>query len=538
MTTATPATDLDALRQHLVGVVSVDGPEAAIEAALELLSRARNNADEVTLAKRQLEVKNRELELKLQQLMRERTGRRSEKVPKDQLALALGAINDDQLMDEGVDETANDDADSAPAARQSKRKAKRKKLSDTLPREIIDHEVAAAARGCPDCGVPMTCMGHDTSEVLDFVPARFIVREHRRAKYVCGGCKSRVVTAPGPTKVIDKGLPSAGLLAHILVNKYQDHLPLSRQAAMFEREGVELAESTLGGWVRQACEQLEPLARRLWTHLDDAYLVQVDASGLKVLDRGIEGNIRKGTVWCYVVHRADGRTVLFDYAMTGDGASGPWQRLGGRKGYIQADAASVFDRLYNGKAATATEVGCWAHARRKFFGLHETEPRAAKVIQLIGKMFTVERTADERAMSPEKRLQLRCQRSGPVTRKLYNLLTGIAAREPPQSALGKAAQYAINHRVALLRFLEDGRLPLTNNLDELQIRTLAIGRKNYLFAGSNAGAERAAIIYSLLRTCALHGVNPFAYLREVLTRLADGWPNSRVDELLPAAFAK
>ena len=224
--------------------------------------------------------------------------------------------------------------------------------------------------------------------------------------------------------------------------------------------------------------------------------------------------------------------------MTGDGASGPWRRLAGRTGYIQADAATVFDRLYNGKVAQATEVGCWAHARRKFFGLHETEPRAAKVIQLIGKMFKAERIADERAMTADKRLQLRRQRSRPVLSKLYNLLIDINGREPPQSALGKAAKYTINQRTALTRFLEDGRLPLTNNLDEIQIRTLAIGRKNYLFAGSNAGAERSAHIYSLLRTCALNGVEPFAYLRDVLMRLAGGWPQSRIDELLPAAFAE
>lgn len=515
-----------------MGVASDDGAEAAIEAALNLLSKARHNADALTH-------KNRELELKLQQLMRERTGRRTEKIPDDQLALALAHANDDELMDDEVEAGFDEDLDDVEATEERpKRKAKRKKLSDKLPRQVHEHLVADSDRCCPDCGKPMASMGFDTSEVLDFIPARFIVREHRREKVACGGCKSSVVTAPGPMKVIDKGLPSAGLLAHILVNKYQDHLPLSRQAAIFEREGVELAESTLGGWVRQAGEQLEPLVKQLWTHLDDAHLVQVDASGLKVLDRSVEGNIRKGTVWCYVAHGPQSRTVLYDYAMTGDGASGPWRRLAGRTGYIQADAATVFDRLYNGKVAQATEVGCWAHARRKFFGLHETEPRAAKVIQLIGKMFKAERIADERAMTADKRLQLRRQRSKPVLSKLYNLLIDINGREPPQSALGKAAKYAINQRTALTRFLEDGRLPLTNNLDELQIRTLAIGRKNYLFAGSNAGAERSAHIYSLLRTCALNGVEPFAYLRDVLMRLAGGWPQSRIDELLPAAFAE
>ena len=181
-----------------MGVATDDGAEAAIEAALDLLSKARH--------------KNNELELKLQQLMRERTGRRTEKVSEDQLALALALANDDE---------------------RPKRKAKRKKLSEELPREVHEHRVADADRCCPDCGKPMASIGFDTSEMLDFVPARFIVREHRREKVACGGCKSSVVTAPGPAKVIDKGLPSAGLLAHVLVNKYQDHLPLSRQATIF-----------------------------------------------------------------------------------------------------------------------------------------------------------------------------------------------------------------------------------------------------------------------------------------------------------------
>ena len=203
-----------------MGVATDDGAEAAIEAALDLLSKARH--------------KNNELELKLQQLMRERTGRRTEKVSEDQLALALALANDDELMDD-TDVDADEDVDVSANAddERPKRKAKRKKLSEELPREVHEHRVADADRCCPDCGKPMASIGFDTSEMLDFVPARFIVREHRREKVACGGCKSSVVTAPGPAKVIDKGLPSAGLLAHVLVNKYQDHLPLSRQATIF-----------------------------------------------------------------------------------------------------------------------------------------------------------------------------------------------------------------------------------------------------------------------------------------------------------------
>lgn len=534
----TPSSDLADVQRHLLGLAAEQGADAAVAAAIEFLGQVRGEA--TSLAQ-----KNRALQLQLQQVLRQQTGRRTEKVSDAQLRLVLDQVGDDPIIDDSDTTARWDDAERADDGEgveagdtPPKRKRGRKKLPEHLPREVHEHELAVAERACTECGVTMQSIGDDISEVLRYVPGRFVVDEHRRAKYACQCCDSTVVTAPGPKKLIDKGIPSPSLVAHVLVNKYEDHLPLARQATRFGREGVPIAKSTLGGWLRHAFVELEPLVERLWERLDDAHLVQVDASGLKVLDRSAPGNIRKGTMWCYVAHEAERRTVLFDYVPTGDGASGPWKRLADRQGYIQADAASVFDRLYNGAVASATEVGCWAHARRKFFGLHETEPSAARALQLIGKLFKVERLADGKRMPPDKRLELRRQRSKPVLDRLLKHIAQIAAREPPQSALAKAARYAFNHREALSRFLEDGRLPLTNNLDELQIRSLAIGRKNYLFAGSDEGGRRSAVFYSLLRSCAVNGVEPFAYLNDVLTKLANGWPAGRLDELLPDAYAK
>ena len=531
-------TNLDAVREHLLGL---EGQQAAVAAALKLLDAAREHADDLAR-------KNQALERKLQEVLRAQVGRRTEKVSSAQLQLTLDAAGDDPIIDEAADLDAptdagpDDDSNDAQAdghEEAAKRRPRRRPLPPEPPRVVHEHDVPVADRVCPECGEAMACIGHDVSEILRYVPGRFEVDQHRRAKYACRPCQSGVVTALAPAKVIDKGLPHASLVAHVLVSKYEDHLPLNRQATRFEREGIPLARSTLGGWVKHAARELAPLVERMWERVGpDAHLVQVDASGLKVLDRDEPGNIRKGTMWCYVVHESARRTVLFDYARAGDGASGPWKRLAGRDGFVQADAASVFDRLFNGKVANALEVGCWAHARRKFFGLHESDPRAARVLQLIGKLFKVERLADADGMSPERRRELRQERSAPLLERLFGMLARLHRREPPQSALGKAIAYALRHREALSRFLDDGRLPLTNNLDELQIRTLAIGRKNYLFAGSDEGAERSAVIYSLLRSCALAGVNPLAYLTDVLQRLADGWPQRRIDELLPDAYAQ
>jgi hypothetical protein len=232
----------------------------------------------------------------------------------------------------------------------------------------------------------------------------------------------------------------------------------------------------------------------------------------------------------------DRKYVAFRFAPTGSGEDGPWKLFAGREGYLQVDASNIFDRLFNGERARAIEVGCMAHARRKYFALADSDPRVAYPLELIGKLYRVESLADRRGLSPEERQALRQQRSTSILERLHRWIVKTAAKEPPESTLYKACAYSINHWKALTRFLEDGSLSLDNNFCELQIRSLAVGRKAYLFAGSDAGAERAAILYSLVRTCAVQGVDTFAYLTDLFEKLAAGWPTDHVDELLPESW--
>ncbi len=284
-------------------------------------------------------------------------------------------------------------------------------------------------------------------------------------------------------------------------------------------------------WVAGVAERVEPLVDRIASRiLTNAYVVGTDATGLRVLDPSSAENIQRGTIWGYV---GDGKDVVFRYTPTGEGASGPWEFLAGRQGYVQADASSVFDRLFNGQVASAVEVGCWAHARRRFVALQDTDCRVAYPIKLIGRLYRIEHLADLKDLSPPERVRLRGERSRRALDTLHGWLVATLASEPPASEFAKACGYILNQWTALTRFLEDGRLGLDNNGVERQLRDIALGRKNFLFAGSHPAAQRTATLYSLLRTEAQHGVPPLPYLTDVLQRLAEGWDPNRLDELLP-----
>jgi hypothetical protein len=293
---------------------------------------------------------------------------------------------------------------------------------------------------------------------------------------------------------------------------------------------VTIAVSTLADWVAGAADRLEPLVDCLAARVRRAHVIGSDATGLRVLDPTSAAHIEQGTIWCYV---GDERDVVFRYAPTGAGERGPWTFLAGRTGYIQADAASVFDRLYTGTVASATEVGCWAHGRRRFVALQDTDCRVAYPLLLITRLYKIERLADARRLSPTDRALLRQERVPDVLAKLQRWLAVTLPTEPPASDLAKAAGYLVHQWTALTRFVQDGRLRLDNNCCERQLRAIALGRLNYLFAGSHRAAERAAVLYSLMRTCAQHGVAPLPYLTDVLTTLARGGYADRLEDLLP-----
>lgn len=517
--------DLEQVRSLLRSLLAEGRSEEAIEVVLSMLG--------------QLQAHNTDLAWQVLKLRREQSGRRSERMDPAQLSLLLelaGPSEADEESDRAA--TAAEDAaltserealeaDSPEAVRG---RARRRRPARTLPRAIIRHELPEADRLCVGCGTAMPEIGVDVSELVELVPAHFLVEEHHRVKYACGRCKDAVRTAPGPAKLIEKGLPGPGLLAHVALSKYQDHVPLNRLVEIYRRGGFATSVSTLCGWVAAVATEVEPVVARIREKALASFLVQTDGSGLKVLDRDDPGGIRKGTMWCLV---GDRKYAVLLYARDGTGEEGPWRYLEGREGYLQADASNVFDRLYNGDRARAVEVGCWAHARRRLHDLVESDARAAYPLQLIAQLYRIEDLADRRGSTLEQRLGLRRNRSRAIADRYHRWIRRTLENEPPSSALAKACAYSLNHWTALTRFLEEARLALDNNLCELQIRSLAVGRRNYLFAGSDEGAERAAILYSLLRTCALHGIDTFAYLIDLLRKLAGGWPQRRIDELLP-----
>jgi len=533
------------LSRYDTGKLDAAGPAFAEvrEAALAMLAGGQQDeAFEFLLAALAAVLrKSRELELLLARLRR--AGRSSERVDPKQLALLFEELVEQLGADAAAaldpEEEARADAELEREVEEAKQagrdksepKPRRGWRTRNVPREVHRVAVEPEERTCSHCGGEKQKIGTDVSRVLDYVPGHFLEREYHLEKWACGTCKWGVSTAPAPRKVIPRSAAGPALLAHVVVSKYVDHTPLHRLHRIYERSGATIPVSTLADWVGEVAERVAPLVERIAARmLGKAYVVRTDATGLSVLDPKSPDHIERGTIWCTV---GDERDVVFRYTPTGEGASGPWAFLAGRRGYIQADAANVFDRLYNGQVAWAVEVGCWAHSRRKFVALQDTDYRVAYPLKLITRLYRIERLADLRECSAQERTALRRERARPVLEKLKRWLLATVAQEPPSSELAKACGYPLNHWAALTRFLEDGRLSLDNNLCERQLRDIAVGRKVYLFAGSHAAARRTATLYSLMRTAALHGVPPLPYLTDVLKKLAAGWPDERLDQLLP-----
>lgn len=487
--------------------------------------------------------KSRELELLLAKMRR--MGRSSERIDPKQLALLFEELleqlgTEPEALDPEAEarQDAELEAEIRAAAEHEARDDARPRGSrrswrtaESVERQVHVLEVPAEQRTCERCGREKQKLGEDPSPVLEYVPGHFVEHEYRREKWACGTCKRGVTTAPAPEKVIPRSAADASLLAHVVVSKFVDHTPLHRLHRIYDRSGVSIPVSTLADWVAEAGDLVQPLVDRIAARIVyEAAVARTDATGLRVLDPKSPRNIERGTIWALV---GDDKDVVFRYTPTGEGESGPWRFLADRKGYIQADAATVFDRLYNGQVACAVEVGCWAHARRKFVALQDTDCRVAYPIKLIGRLYRIERLADLQELSAEQRAALRLERSKAVVDTLHAWLVTTSVKERPSSELAKACAYIINHWQALNRFLEDGRLSLDNNVCERQLRDIALGRKNYLFAGSHKAAHRTAALYSLTRTCAQHGVAPLPYLTDVLSKLAAGCSARPLDELLP-----
>ena len=403
-----------------------------------------------------------------------------------------------------------------------------------LPRETIVH--APASCTCPDCGAAMRKLGEDISEMLDFVPGYFKVLRHVRPKLSCGNC-SRVIQLPAPSRPIERGIPAPGLLAQVLAAKYADHCPLYRQQAIYQRAGVDLDRATLADWVGAAARLLEPLVDAVGRYVLAAEKVHTDDTPVPVLDPG-RGKTKTGRLWTYVrddrpAASRDPPAVWYRYSPDRKGEH-PQAHLKRFRGILQADAFSGYSELYAGERIL--EAACWAHARRKFYDLYvaDRSPLAAEAIRRIGELYAIER--EIRGRKPSERVQVRQQRAGPLLEQLQQWLAATLRTVSAKSELAGAIKYALVRWVALTRYRDDGRIEIDNNSAERSIRPLVLGRRNYLFAGSDAGGERAANIYTLIATARLNDIDPYLYLRHVLERIAEH-PINRIDELLPWTIA-
>jgi transposase len=481
------------------------------------------------------------LKAQLAALRRARFGRSSEKLEREieQLELLIGDL--EEVEAETAErmqppETLASAGAGWPAQCGGRMNPVRRALPAHLPRERAEHEAACV---CPACGgTNLTMIGTDEREVLEYVPSQFKVVVHVRPKMSCRTCE-KIAQPPMPSLPIERGIPGPGLLAHVLIAKYCDHLPLHRQSAIYARGGVEIERSTMADWVGRMAFLLEPLASEIAKHVRAGETIHADDTPVPVLEPG-RGKTRTGRLWVAVRDErpwASGVPPAAFYRYAPDRKAEQAQALlRDCRGYLHADAYGGFRNLYEPHPVTGEaklmEVACWAHARRKIYEVHAAtaSPAARLLLYKIGELFAIE--AEIRGKMPDQRLAIRTEHAIPLLAQLKTDFETALTQVSGKSALAQALRYALSRWDALSRYTTDGRLDICNNAAERAIRPLAIGRKNWLFAGSDLGGERAAVMYTLIETARMNDLDPEAYLRTVIDRIADH-PMKRIGELLP-----
>lgn len=470
----------------------------------------------------------------LEQLLRWRYGQKRERVDENQLFLFAA-----ELVHSGQEAPpAPPDAEEAPKVETTVARPKpqghgRQALPKSLERRRVVYDLPQQERHCPQCHGELQHIGEEISERLEYVPASFHVIEEACQKYACGkGCT--VVTAEKPMAPIDKGLPGPGLLAQVAVSKYGDHVPLHRQEEIYQRQGVELSRQTMCGWMGQAAELVSPLVDLMKERVLSSKAVQTDDTPVPVLDPELP-HTRTGRIWTYVGDQDHPYTV-YDYTPTRS-RDGPDAFLKKFTGYLQADAYSGYDQLYEDPERGVVEVACWAHARRKFYEAQSSDiMRSMVMLAYVRLLYDVEREARDQNLRGDGRRVLRQARSLPVLADIRAYLERERPKVLPKSPEGQAMAYTLSNWEALVRYCEDGDLEIDNNGAERSLRGVAVGRKNWMFFGSDHGGQTAAILNSLIATCKRLHTDPFAYLRDVFERIA-AHPKNRLEDLLPDRWA-
>lgn len=515
---------------HALIVAQRQALSAAEAARREAEAQARNAEAEVRVRELVIE----QMKYTIAKLRHEQFGQSSERgALLEQLELQLADMEEDASQAEAAARIAADAAARQKTTVQAfeRRKPARRALPEHLPRERIVYPSPSA---CPCCGGALRKLGEDVTETLELVPRQWKVIQHVREKYSCRSCEA-ITQPPAPSHPIARGRAGPGLLAHILFAKYGLHLPLNRQSSVYAREGIELDVSTLADWVGAAAATLMPLVEAIRSHVFAAERIHADDTTIPVLAKG---KTRTARLWTYVrddrpFGGPDPPAAIFFYSPD-RAATHPEQHLARYAGLMQADAYAGFNRLYGAgrEAGPIIEAACWAHARRQFFDLARLDkaPIAIEAVERIDALFAIEREIN--GLTSQERRRVRNERSRPLIIALEAWLREQHAKLSRQSKVAKAIAYSLTRWVALTRFLDDGRLCMSNNAAERAIRPLAVGRHNWTFAGSDEGGRRAASIYTLIETAKLNDLDPQAWLADILARLQDH-PAKRIDELLP-----
>ena len=519
--------DTAGLRAHCAQQVENGQAAQVVESLLNLVESLAERCDR--------------LELTLGRLAQAQWGRKSERISSAQLMLALPAVAElpalpplEEPQGSIPTEDSDDSASSPNPTPVPKKRKKLRQIPPHIPRVTTISEPADEEKICTQCGTQKKHIGCESSEVLEWEPGGFRVEVTAQQKYACRGCQGEVVMGKGPERVLDKAMPGPGLLAEVVVRKIKDHCPLERQSRIFgERFGVPLSASTLGDWLAGAADVLEPIAKRLRARGLQSLHLSTDDTPIQVLDTAHPKGIKRGHIWSFV---SGDKIVFFEYTPNWQGAH-VQELLKDFQGTLQSDGYAGLGGLFQKKGAPK-RAGCLAHARRKFVAAFKAgDLRAARTLQLIQELYQVERRANEDGCDSQERLRRRQESSDPRMQQLRKELDSLGSQAPPKTPLGVAITYALRQWDTLNLFLSDGAVRIDNNHCERSLRQIAVGRKNWLFAGSDAGARRLAILYTVVGSCELAGIrDPWEYVRDILQSLSRSWPHSRLGELLPLAW--